>query len=369
MARLEIDNLHRSFGDDQVLKGVSLSVSSGETVVVFGHSGSGKTALLSLISGALNPDAGDIRVDGESIVTAAPEERNIGMAFQNFALYPHMSAFDNIASPLRGRTGLAADAIATKVRAAGALLRIEHVLTHLPRELSNGQKQRTALARALVTAPPILLLDDPLRNVDAKLRYETRLEMPELFRSSGAAVVYVTQDFREAMALADRVAVLRNGVLEQIASPEEVYETPVSAEVGQLFGDPAMNIFTCTASRRNGTLTTQIGGSEINLGAHADVPDGKHFLAGIRPEHVVIRTDGHDPGGISALLEAVTPTNIRVLTLLRTADGTEIIASCPEDEAIRFERSEIPVQVQFPADRILLFNIDGSRLANQHGDA
>jgi len=196
--------------------GVSLTVEPGEIVAVFGPSGSGKTVLLRMIAGMFEPDDGDILVGGRSIIGAAPERRGIGMAFQNFALFPHMTARDNIASGL-GAKAAASDA-ASRVEAISRLLKIEHVLGHAPRELSNGQKQRTALARALIGNPDVLLLDDPLRNVDAKLRYEMRLELPNLLRRGTAAVLYVTQDYREAMAIADRIAVLVEGRLEQVAS-------------------------------------------------------------------------------------------------------------------------------------------------------
>src|SRR5262249_27810411 len=160
-------------------------------------------------------------------------------AFQNFALFPHMTARDNIASGLRTKT---AAEKASRVQAISRLLKIEHVLDHRPRELSNGQKQRTALARALIGNPEVLLLDDPLRNVDAKLRYEMRLELPSLLRRGAAAVLYVTQDYREAMAIADRIAVLIDGRLEQLAPPEDVYTAPASVAVARLFGDPSINL-------------------------------------------------------------------------------------------------------------------------------
>src|SRR6266702_4014976 len=214
MARLEIKSVGKTFGPVRPANGLSLAVEPGEIVAVFGPSGSGKTVLLRMIAGMFEPDEGDILVGGRSIVGAAAEHRGIGMAFQNFALFPHMTARDNIASGLGAKAG-APDA-STRVQAISRLLKIEHVLGHAPRELSNGQQQRTALARALIGNPDVLLLDDPLRNVDAKLRYEMRLELPSLLRQGAAAVLYVTQDYREAMAIADRIAVLVNGRFEQV---------------------------------------------------------------------------------------------------------------------------------------------------------
>ena len=244
MSRLVLENVSKHYRGAAVLDGVSLTVESGETVVVCGPSGSGKTVLLRLIAGTVAPEAGDIRIDGASILGRGAEERDVGMAFQNFALYPHMSAFENIASPLRARR-LAESEIKAKVDQIAQLLRISHVLGHRPRELSNGQKQRTALGRALVRGPGVLLLDDPLRNVDAKLRYEMRLELPRLLTAFGSAVIYVTQDYREAMALGRRIAVLRNGKFEQIAAPPTVYSQPANLEIARLFGDPTINLFPC----------------------------------------------------------------------------------------------------------------------------
>src|SRR5262245_36982540 len=207
MSQIALDNLAKSFRTGPVFQDLSLAAEKGEIVVVFGPSGTGKTVLLRLIAGVEGPDAGTIRLEGRDVTEAPPETRGVGMAFQNFALFPHMTAFDNIASALTAHHA-AAQTIRSKVDAVAKLLKISHVMQHQPRELSNGQKQRTALARALVADPKILLLDDPLRNVDAKLRYEMRLELPSLLRRGAAAVLYVTQDYREAMAIADRIAVL-----------------------------------------------------------------------------------------------------------------------------------------------------------------
>src|SRR5665213_3066109 len=227
MAQVEVRNIRKEFKTGAVLEDVSLSAETGEIVVVFGPSGAGKTVLLRLIAGVEEADAGDILLQGRNVADAPPETRGIGMAFQNFALFPHMSAYDNIASALTARETSAA-IIKAKVDNVAKLLKIAHVMQHAPRELSNGQKQRTALARALVANPRILLLDDPLRNVDAKLRYEMRLELPSLLKASGSTVLYVTQDFKEAMALGDRIAVLLEGRCVQVATPADVYREPAT---------------------------------------------------------------------------------------------------------------------------------------------
>src|SRR5271165_7259327 len=241
MPQLEIRGVCKRCRDSVVLDRVTLELEPGEIVCVFGPSGSGKTVLLRLIAGVETCDSGTIALAGRDVTEAPPESRGVGMAFQNFALLPHMSAFDNVASALTARRA-PPKVIREKVQKVAALLKIEHVLGHEPRELSNGQKQRTALARALVADPKILLLDDPLRNVDAKLRYEMRLELPPLLKQLGSTVLYVTQDFKEAMALGDRIAVLLDGQIVQCDTPARIYAEPSSVGVARLFGDPTLNL-------------------------------------------------------------------------------------------------------------------------------
>ncbi len=219
---------------------------------------------------------------GRDATGSPPEKRGIGMAFQNFALFPHMTARDNIASGLTA--GKAAGVIARKVDAVAQLLKISHVLDHSPRELSNGQKQRTALARALVADPDILLLDDPLRNVDAKLRYEMRLELPALLKRAGSTVLYVTQDFKEAMALGDRIAVLLDGEIAQCDTPARIYAEPASVGVARLFGDPTLNLIEVEPRLIDGAPEILVGGAAIRLPASYAAAAGRTYLLGLRPE-------------------------------------------------------------------------------------
>ncbi|MGJ5207889.1 ABC transporter ATP-binding protein [Bradyrhizobium sp. HKCCYLR20261] len=351
MARLELKSVDKSFGSVSCAKGVSLTVEPGEIVAVFGPSGSGKTVLLRMIAGMFEPDAGDILVGGHSIVDAPPEQRGIGMAFQNFALFPHMTARDNIASGLRASG--AAD-VAAKVAAMSRLLKIEHVLGHKPRELSNGQKQRTALARALIGNPEVLLLDDPLRNVDAKLRYEMRLELPSLLRRGSAAVLYVTQDYREAMAIADRIVVLFNGRLVQVARPEEIYSRPASVAVARLFGDPSINLSEVTPRAEQGRVIADLAGTQIRLDAEdASAVVGQRCWLGVRPDDVMVTRQAGD-GALPARLVAVTPIHERAVVLLRFADGSEWLAALAPD-ALQAGADE-DVYVRFAPETVLLFD-------------
>ena len=362
MARLELKSVGKRFGVVHPADSVSLTVEPGEIVAVFGPSGSGKTVLLRMIAGMFEPDDGDILVGGRSIIGSAPERRGIGMAFQNFALFPHMTARDNIASGL-GAKSAASDA-AARVEAISRLLKIEHVLGHAPRELSNGQKQRTALARALIGNPDVLLLDDPLRNVDAKLRYEMRLELPNLLRRGSAAVLYVTQDYREAMAIADRIAVLVDGRLEQVASPEEIYVTPASVAVARLFGDPSINLAEVTPFAEHGTLSAMVSGSKVRLGsADGYLPDLPCWL-GVRPEDLVISfSDSED--AIPAHILAVTPMHEKAVLLLRLSDGTEWLTALPPEAP--HGTANDAVFVRFAPEAALLFDrTTGLRIGLSH---
>ena len=354
--RLTLEGVSKRLGDLQLLNEVSLSVARSETVAIYGSSGGGKTVLLNVISGALTLDAGALTIDGEEVTTKPPEHRNVGMAFQNFALYPHMTAFENIASPLRSRKH---GRVREQVEEIARLLKIDRFLTHLPSALSNGQKQRTSLARALVAGPAVLLLDDPLRNVDAKLRYEMRLEMPELFRRFESAVVYVTQDCREAMALADRIVILREGKFAQIGPPDEVYASPIDVEVARLLGEPTINLFPCSASVANGSEQINPAQLSLRLTQSRGLADGAAYLAGVRPEDVRIQAAGST--ALPVHIEAVTPTNLRSLLVLRTSAGDEIIAACAEDE-VRDMRTGQVLHIGFDAAKVLLFDTSDGRL-------
>lgn len=363
MSFLELQNVTKKFRRDTVLDGVSLDVAKGETVAIFGPSGGGKTVLLRLIAGVLDPDGGDIRIDGQSVLGEPPESRKLGMAFQNFALYPHMTAFDNIASPLRALKVDEADVRQGVERVAG-LLKIDHVLTHLPKALSNGQKQRTSLARSLVRGPKLLLLDDPLRNVDAKLRYEMRVELPRLLKETDATVLYVTQDYKEAMALGDRIAVLDDNRFTQIDTPASIYRDPVSARVARLLGDPTINLLKARLRSDRDGIAVDLLGRRMRLPSLPLSASGRHCLIGIRPEHIKVSMTAKT-GGQPAELDAVTPLNVRSVLLLKTADGGELLASCSEAEAARFPRGHGAVTLTIDDDHLLAFDAEtGQRLTS-----
>jgi multiple sugar transport system ATP-binding protein len=352
MAQIEIRNIRKSFKDDAVLRGLSLKVDKGEIVALFGPSGTGKTVLLRLLAGIYAPDAGTIGLRGRDASGSPPEKRGIGMAFQNFALFPHMTARDNVASALTARKADAAE-IERKVDAVAQLLKISHVLNHSPRELSNGQKQRTALARALVADPDILLLDDPLRNVDAKLRYEMRLELPALLKRAGSTVLYVTQDFKEAMALGDRIAVLLDGEIVQCDTPARIYADPVSIGVARLFGDPTLNLVEVEPRLVDGAPEILVGGATIRLPASYAATAGGSYMLGLRPEALRL-VDGQAPGTIAVDLVAVTPLNEKSVLLFTMEGGNELLASEAGDRDV--PRRAGPSRLALDLDAVLLFD-------------
>jgi len=346
---LQLQSLSKAYMGKAVIDGLSLDAATGDIVAVFGPSGGGKTVLLRLIAGIEEPDSGTVMIDGRDMTEASPDTRGIGMAFQNYALFPHMTAYDNVASALTPRK-LDAGEIRSRVNQIVRLLKIDHVMGHRPRELSNGQKQRTALARALVGAPKILLLDDPLRNVDAKLRYEMRLELPVLLRKFGSTVLYVTQDYKEAMAIGNRIAVLIGGKIVQVAAPGEIYDHPGSVEVARLFGDPGINLFDVTPDAEG---RISIANSPLPLGSGFASSAGRPCVLGIRPDALAI-TSSANGATIPVDVLAETPLNDKSVLLLKSADGKEILAALPAAAAGSIPIG--PAHAGFAPDAALLFD-------------
>ena len=325
MGGVSVRGLTKRYRGDTVLDGVSFEVPEGGTLALFGPSGAGKTVLLRCIAGAVELDAGTIALDGADMTGVPPEDRGVGMAFQNFALFPHMTAFDNIASPLTAARRSEVD-IRAGVEDVARLLKIAHVLTHYPRALSNGQKQRTALARALVASPKVLLLDDPLRNVDAKLRFEMRIELPRLLARQGATAIYVTQDYKEAMALGDTIAVLSEGKIAQVGAPEDIYFRPATVRIAQLFGDPSINLLDVTPERDAEGPFVRISDRRVALPAGLASATGRASVLGLRPESLEFVGAGD---GFEVTVEAETPFNEKTVTLATTRRGREILISRP----------------------------------------
>jgi sn-glycerol 3-phosphate transport system ATP-binding protein len=283
MATLELLGLRKNFGATQVLRQIDLSLADGEMLVIVGASGCGKSTLLRLVAGLETPTAGRITIGGRDVTGLDPSERDIAMVFQNYALYPHMSVFDNMAYGLRIR-GLSRGDITRKVEDAAALLGLEGLLTRKPRQLSGGQRQRVAMGRAIVRDPKLFLFDEPLSNLDAKLRVQMRAEIRKLQRRLGVTSLYVTHDQVEAMTLGDRLLILHNGTPAQLATPMEVFERPADTYVAGFVGSPTMNLLP-------GRLVHD--GAAVRLDAGPLIPlqgrrAGDAVTLGIRPEHLTL---------------------------------------------------------------------------------
>ncbi len=282
MATISIKNITKSYGKTEVIHGVSLDVADGEFIVIVGPSGCGKSTLLRMVAGLERITGGTIEIGGRVVNDLEPRERDIAMVFQNYALYPHMSVFDNMAYGLK-IANKSKDEIRERVGKAATMLQLEPYLERKPRALSGGQRQRVAMGRALVRDPAVFLFDEPLSNLDAKLRVQMRLEIKEMQRSVETTALYVTHDQVEAMTLADRLVVMNGGVAEQIDTPMAVYERPATRFVAGFIGSPAMNIMKGKAS---GGVFMLEDGTTIPLGEAPLPEEGRTVLFGIRPEHL-----------------------------------------------------------------------------------
>ncbi|MET0578302.1 MAG: sn-glycerol-3-phosphate ABC transporter ATP-binding protein UgpC [Ilumatobacteraceae bacterium] len=285
MAAIEMRNIVKTYGDGfPAVNDVSIDVADGEFVILVGPSGCGKSTLLRMIVGLEDITSGDMIIGGERVNDKAPRERDLSMVFQNYALYPHLTVYENIAFPLRLAKKLSEKEIDEKVREAARTLELEEHLDRKPANLSGGQRQRVAMGRAIVRPAKAFLFDEPLSNLDAKLRGQMRTEIARLQRRLGTTTVYVTHDQTEAMTLGDRVAVLKRGILQQLASPRELYEQPVNLFVAGFIGSPPMNFLPATVRGDK----VELPFVTVDLPEHArggKVPEDKLLIAGIRPEY------------------------------------------------------------------------------------
>ncbi len=293
MTFLRLDNIKKNYGDVAVIKGVSFSAAKGEFVVFVGPSGCGKSTLLRMIAGLEDVSEGQLYIDGRDVTYEEPAKREVSMVFQSYALYPHMSVFENMAFGLRMAKKPEAE-IKAQVAEAARILQLEHLLDRKPRALSGGQGQRVAIGRSIVRHPKLFLFDEPLSNLDAELRSQMRVEIAKLHRSLGATMVYVTHDQIEAMTLADRIVVLRAGLVEQIGSPTELYDKPANTFVAGFIGSPKMNFINAKVSAAGPSSLVLdhaafVGGKlvvETPSAGKAKVGDA--ITVGLRPEHLTV---------------------------------------------------------------------------------
>jgi multiple sugar transport system ATP-binding protein len=308
MGAITARGLSKAFGDVQALDGVELDVPAGAFFVVLGPSGAGKTTTLRAIAGLERLDAGTVELDGLDATAAAPAARDLAMVFQSYALYPKRTAFENIASPLRARR-TPGDEIAARVAEVAGLLHIERLMERRPAQLSGGEQQRVALARALVRRPRAFLMDEPLTNLDLKLRVEMRTELTRIHRSLGGTFLYVTNDQVEAMSMADRVAVLRAGRVQQTGAPREIYDRPANRWVAGFVGSPRMNLLAC---RAEGPQLVGEGGWSLPRPEWAAGEDGRPLLLGVRAEDLSLQRRD-ESAALTGTLYALEPLGDRTL--------------------------------------------------------
>ena len=286
MASIEFAEVRKSYGTNEVVHGVTLKVADGEFVVLVGPSGCGKSTLLRMVAGLEELSAGTIRIGDRVVNDLEPKDRDCAMVFQNYALYPHMSVYDNMAYGLKIRKLPKAD-IDKRVNAAAAILELEGLLTRKPRQLSGGQRQRVAMGRAIVREPAVFLFDEPLSNLDAKLRVQTRLEIQKLHRRLRTTSLYVTHDQVEAMTLAQRMIVMNAGRAEQVGTPDDVYSRPATTFVASFIGSPPMNLFEGRLDG-DGLHFTARDGVKLSLPLANPPLAGRELILGVRPEHLLL---------------------------------------------------------------------------------
>jgi len=332
VARIVLNALTKRYGDAVAVRGIDLEVASGEFVVLVGPSGCGKSTTLRMVAGLEDVTAGDILIDDVRVNDVPPRDRNIAMVFQDYALYPHMTVFDNMAFGLRQRGTPKAD-IPRRVENAAATLGLAELLHRKPAQLSGGQRQRVAMGRAMVREPRAFLFDEPLSNLDAKLRVQMRAEIKALHGRMRSTVLYVTHDQVEAMTLADRIVVMNGGIVEQVAPPQDMYERPATRFVAGFIGSPAMNFIPCSVVGEGSGVAVRLGNGDdgdvlpvpADRAARYARHSGQTMLLGIRPEHVTERRAEIDGKMIQATVQVVEPLGMDTLVLFEVG-GTSVCA-------------------------------------------
>jgi len=358
-ANVDIKGLQIGFGGLKVLDNLSLRVAPSEFLVLLGPSGCGKSTLLNAIAGLIDVRGGEIHIGDRDVTFAEPKDRGIAMVFQSYALYPRMTVRNNMSFGLKV-AGTPRDEIARRLNEAAQMLRLTELLDRRPSELSGGQRQRVAIGRALVRHAGVYLFDEPLSNLDAQLRAELRVEIKRLHARLGATMIYVTHDQIEALTLADRIAVMQGGVIQQLDTPKVIYRAPVNRFVASFVGSPAMN-FIPGRIARDGNATFIAGESRFSLEGYAfrGAPSEAPAVLGIRPEHVEV-TASDDPATVPARVEMVEPMGADSLIWCRLADGTAF--SLRHDADAQAQGGDT-LPVRFPAETLSLFDAkSGQRL-------
>ncbi len=367
MATIEFKHVGKSYGAVDAIKDFHLSIEDGEFCVFVGPSGCGKSTALKMLAGLEETTAGSISIGGRDVTDLGPGKRDIAMVFQNYALYPHYSVRKNMGFGLKMR-GMAKDDINARVEEAAKILELTPYLDRRPKALSGGQRQRVALGRAIVREPAAFLMDEPLSNLDAKLRVHTRSEIVKLQKRLGVTSVYVTHDQVEALTMADKIVVMKLGVIQQVGSADELFENPCNLFVAGFIGSPGMNFFRGTIQVDGDRVFTKFGGANITIPGHLSARAGAEVICGIRPEHIVvgagpIKTDLSlvESLGTEKILHFAVPEG-------QWIDSTDVETDDDDSRDVQSMRARIiddhkysdgeTVQMDFPADKIHVFDSD-----------
>ena len=366
MARLRLQGIEKSYGSVRAVHGIDLDIAEGEFAVLVGPSGCGKSTLLRCIAGLEEVDAGTVTIGDDVVNDMRPRDRNLAMVFQNYALYPYLNVRENIAFGLKARR-TPKDEIEIRVRRAAGMLGIEALLDRLPRQLSGGQRQRVAIGRAIVRDARLFLFDEPLSNLDAQLRDEMRTEIKRLHQELGKTMVYVTHDQIEAMTLADRIVLLRDGEIEQEGGPLDLFERPVSKFVARFLGSPPINLIHARLDRNGSDLAVHCGEDAVfplppERAAALQDHGGRDVILGLRPEHITGAPRAGDrrehliPHQVT--IDLVQPTGTRLYGAFALA-GIEVLA---ELQAHDVERPGETIEVLFDMQRAILIDPDSERV-------
>lgn len=365
MAEIKIENVTKRFGDFVAVDNASLTVEDQEFVVLLGPSGCGKTTLLRAIAGLGMADEGRISIGGRDVTYLPPREREISMVFQSYAIFPHMKVYDNIAFGLK-MTNVDKKETERRVREASELLHIEHMLDRYPSKMSGGQRQRVAVARAIAMQAKVLLMDEPLSNLDALLRLEMRAELKRLLREISATTIYVTHDQIEALSMGDRIAIMRDGIFQQVDHPSDVYDNPSNLFVGSFIGNPPMNFLYGQVQRTNGRVTVQVG--EHELEPHVVMEpllkpyDGREVTLGIRAENMeTLASPTDDALAVEVLV--VEPLGSQNLLTVKIGESLVKVSTHPDFPAVPGKT----VWLRFPADKIRWIDRDTEKVLYPEG--
>ena len=365
MADLKIANLDKYYGSVHAVRSIDLEIPAGEFTVLVGQSGCGKSTLLRTIAGLEDVDSGTIEIDGEVVNDLPPRDRDIAMVFQNYALYPYMTVYENIAFGLKARK-TPRNEIELKVQRAAKMLAIDHLLERYPRQLSGGQLQRVAIGRAVVRNARLYLFDEPLSNLDAQLRDEMRGEIKRLHLELGKTMIYVTHDQIEAMTMADRIVLMRDGSIEQVGAPLDLYERPGTKYVAGFLGSPAMNFISSTLVHNGKGLAVRLSDGvllalPVDRQERFSVHRNKTVTLGIRPEHINRATGGGLRAGVvrhDATIELIQPTGSRTYATF-VLGGVECIAELQAHDVSRVNEQ---IGLAFDMNRVVLIDPDSEKV-------